>query len=258
MISARGIFYKLTGPKTAPTLVFSNSLGTDMSMWDAQLKYFQTDFQILQYDTRGHGGSHMPRGNSLSIEELGVDLLEVMDECQIQKTHFCGISLGGFTGIWLGAHHPERLFSLTLANTSPKIASPDIWANRIQLVQKEGLAPVAQASASRWFTEDFISSHPEQVKVITENLLRTSADGYTACCEVLRTTNLWDCLPQIKCHSLIISGQFDPVTTVKEGQTMHELIPESRLCVLPASHLSNIESAPLFNQTLADFLRDLR
>lgn len=252
MKSSRGIHYQLDGDEKLPVLVFSNSLGTDLSMWDFQAEQFKKDFHILRYDSRGHGGSD-EISSKFTIADLGEDLLQLMDELQIKKAHYCGLSIGGFTGIWLGSQHPERFKSLTLANTAPRISTAEVWEKRIELVQKEGLEPVAKTSASRWFTEKFIHDHPEVVDKISENLKQTRRSSYIGCCEVLRDTNLWSFLPLINIPTLVIAGDQDPVSGVLEAQKMVANIKSSRLSVLPASHLSNLEGDS-FNESLRDFL----
>lgn len=256
MKTRRGINYRWDGNENAPVLIFSNSLGTDLSMWDAQVEFLQNDFHILRYDTRGHGQSFYWE-EGLTIEDLGFDVIQMMDELEVEHAHYCGISLGGFTGLWLGHHQGPRLQSLTLANTSPRIATPEIWQQRIDLVKKEGLVAVAAASASRWFTPEFIKKNTTVVEALVANLVVTaSPQGYIACCEVLRDNNLWNLIPDIHCPSLILAGEFDPVTTVAEAYDMQAQLPKSQLRTLKASHLSNIESAE-FSMELSHFLTGL-
>jgi len=253
MKSSRGINYQLEGKDGAPVLVFSNSLGTDLSMWQTQAEFFAPNFRVLRYDTRGHGLSALISEN-FSLADLGEDLLSLLNELNIPKAHYCGLSLGGFTGLWLGRHHPQRFYSLTLANTAPKIGTAESWESRISLVEKEGLEPIAASSAQRWFTPAFIQEHPAEVAKFTHNLTKTSPQVYIDCCKILRDSDLWSNLPEIPLSTLVIAGDKDPVTTVTEAQDMIKKIKHSQLVILPASHLSNLEG-PGFSQALNHFIR---
>lgn len=234
MKSSRGIDYRFDGDENRPVLLFSNSLGTDYSMWDRQIEELKSSFRLLRYNTDGLKVN--------SIEDLGEQVVTLLDELKIEKVHYCGISLGGLIGMWLAAHRPERFLSFTLANTSPKIATADIWESRIQLVKREGLAPVAQASPSRWFTEEFTRRNPEVVQKSLVAFNSTPPQSYINCCEVLKKTDLWSLLPQIQARVLIIAGEHDLVTTVNEAKKMREALTNAQVIILPAAHLSNIEA----------------
>lgn len=235
MKTSSGIEYRLDGDEKKPVLLFSNSLGTDYSMWDRQVEELKSSFRLLRYNTDGTKVS--------SIEDLGEQVIGLLDELKIKKVHYCGISLGGLIGMWLGVHRPDRFLSLTLANTSPKIATADIWEARIQLVKSEGLGPVAQASPSRWFTDEFSNSHPEVVQKTLVAFDSTPPESYINCCEVLKKTDLWSLLPRIEARVLIIAGEKDLITTVEEAQRMKGVIRHSQVSILPAAHLSNIEAS---------------
>lgn len=281
MRSSRGIYYELTGPQQAPTLIFSNSLGTDLSMWQKQVDYFSPDYQILLYDTRGHGqspttspppeknkekefsyGSTTQNSPSLahswSLQDLGEDVIGLLDDCKIQKVHYCGISLGGFTGMWLAANYPERFLSMTLANTSPRISTAQAWQDRIDLVRQKGLAPVSEASPSRWFTAEYLKTHQDAAQEISRKMLRNSAEGYIACCRILKDTDLGTLLQKIKIPTLIIAGKYDSVTTEQEAKSLQTNIESSKLETLMTSHLSSYEQPENFNKVLHQWLTNLK
>ena len=168
--------YRLDGPQGAPVLVLSNSLGTDLGMWDTQVPAFAEHFQVLRYDTRGHGQSLVTEG-PYSIEQLGGDVLALLDALHIERAHFCGLSMGGLIGQWLGIHAGSRLHKLIVCNTAAKIGDPSVWNPRIEMVLRDGAAAMAglrDASIARWFTADFAQANPEQAKRITDMLAATS------------------------------------------------------------------------------------
>ncbi len=249
MKSALGIRYKLDGPAKAPVLLFSNSLGFDLSMWDKQVSGLQSSFQILRYDTRGHGSSDQI-SESFGIEDLGLDVIHLMDELTIRSAHFCGLSLGGLTGLWLAINHSQRFNAMIFSNTSAKIATEDVWKKRIELVETKGIATVALDSPARWFTEGFREAHPEEVTTFVKQLGRMSPKAYVACCKVLARTDLWSQIDQIKNEILVVGGEFDSTTTWAEAKRIASLIENSRLQKISASHISNVES-----ENFTDYLR---
>ncbi|QDA62372.1 3-oxoadipate enol-lactonase [Hymenobacter jejuensis] len=247
------VFYTLTGPVTAPVLVFSNSLGTDHTMWDAQLPALTAHFQVLRYDTRGHGQSAVTPG-PYSAELLGRDVLALLDALQLERAHFCGISLGGIIGQWLGIYAPERLNKLILSNTAAKIGTAEGWNARIQQVEQEGLDALAEATIGRWFTPEFQQAQPAEVQRILQSFQRTSPIGYVACCAAVRDADFWQDVRRISAPTYVLAGTEDPVTTVKDGEYLAQHIPNAHLLPLRAAHLANIEAAPAFNAAVRRFL----
>lgn len=232
--SKNGIQYQLEGQEGLPVILFSNSLGTEISMWDQQVEELKESYRILRYNTKAQGAK--------SIADLGNNVIELMDELNLPQVHFCGISLGGLTGIWLARYRSQRFHSLTLANTSPRIATPEVWQTRIELVKNSGLGPVAEGSAARWFTADFIKTNQAVVEKALKPFSKISPESYISLCEILKSTDLWSTLPDINVPVLIIGGEHDQVTTASEAQKMASLIQGSMLEILPAAHLSNIEA----------------
>src|SRR5271154_508406 len=144
------IYYDLSGPETAPVLVLSNSLGTDCSMWNAQLPEFEKYFSVLRYDTRGHGRSTVVPG-PYAFEQLGGDVVALLDALKIETVHFCGLSMGGMTGLWLAQHAADRLRKLIVCNASAKFGSVEAWEKRIAAVRAGGVKAVATQVIERWF-----------------------------------------------------------------------------------------------------------
>src|SRR5690348_13383147 len=171
-LGAAHVHYSLEGQSEAPVLMFSNSLGADFSMWDAQAATFQKKFRVLRYDTRGHGQSSATPG-PYSIEQLANDVLALLDSLKIARVHFCGLSMGGMIGMWLGMNAPERLNRLVLCNTGAKIGTADGWKSRIEAVQKNGMKSIAPAVVERWFTPAFRQKTPETIARILKMIVET-------------------------------------------------------------------------------------
>lgn len=247
------INYQTFGDASNPAIVFSNSLGTKYSMWQVQIEHFQKDHFVICYDTRGHGQSSAPQG-PYTIDQLGQDVVNLLDHLNIQKTDFCGISMGGLTGQWLAIHKPEYFNHVIVCNTAAKIGQEQAWNDRAKLVREQGLQPIAATAASRWFTERFIQSLAAVVESLSNDLAAGSAEGYASCCEALAKADLREELKNISVPVLVIAGQQDPVTTIADGQFMVDRIPDSQLAEINASHISNIEQPEAFNDILKTFL----
>lgn len=248
-----GIHYRTDGERGKPCLLLSNSLGTDLSMWDAQAAALAGDFFVVRYDTRGHGRS-ASGGAPFGIDRLGLDVVALLDHLDVERTAFCGISMGGLTGQWLGIHQPRRLTHLVLANTAARIGGAAPWQLRAEQVRRDGMAAVAEGAAARWFTPQFIAREADTVARLTSILRGQDAHGYAACCDVLAQADLHAGVGTITVPTLVIAGEHDPVTTVDDGRWLQQRIAGARLASLPASHISNIEAADLFTAQLHTFL----
>jgi 3-oxoadipate enol-lactonase/4-carboxymuconolactone decarboxylase len=249
------LFYRLEGNQGLPVLVLSHSIGTDHAMWEPQVQDLLAHFQVLRYDTRGHGASAAPPGE-YSVEQLGRDLLGLVDALEFPRFAFCGLSLGGAIGQWLAVHAPQRLTALILANTSPRLATPELWNQRIHAVQHGGMAEIADIAIQRFFSPDFIAQSSPCVATIRSLLLGTDGTGYAACCAALRDFDFHDRLPQIAVPTLVISGDWDVSTPwTGNGETLAQRIPGARALHLPAAHLSNLETPKSFTAALFGFLQ---
>jgi 3-oxoadipate enol-lactonase len=249
-----GLHVRLDGDAARPCLVLSNSLGTDLSMWDAQAEQLAADFFVVRYDTRGHGQSARGSGE-LTIERLGRDVLALLDHLGVEQAAFCGISMGGLTGQWLGIHAPERFSKLILANTAARIGNSEGWTARAAQVRQSGMDPIADGAPARWFTEDFIARAPGTVARMVSTLRAQAPEAYADCCDALARADLRAEVANIAVPTLAIAGEHDPVTTVADAQWLCERIPHARMATVPASHISNIEAAAEFTVNLSGFLR---
>jgi len=245
--------YALSGPAESPVLVLSNSLGTNFSMWDPQLPEFEKRLRVLRYDTRGHGQSSVTPG-PYRIEQLGRDVLHILDRLNIDRAHFCGLSLGGMTGMWLGVHARERLHKLVLCNTAARIGTADVWNVRIEAVRKGGMKSIAPAVIERWFTPAFRAAAPEAVARTERMIEATSSEGYAACCAAVRDTDQRETISSINTPTLVICGALDPATPPADGQFLATKISGARCVELPTAHLSNVEAAAQFSSEVIRFL----
>ncbi|MFL6446694.1 MAG: 3-oxoadipate enol-lactonase [Bryobacteraceae bacterium] len=248
------LFTDITGPENRPVIVFSHALGGDLSMWNRQVTRFADAHRILRYDLRGHGRS--PQAASpLKLEDLGADVLELLDHHGIERAHFCGLSLGGLIGQWLGLNAPERLLTLTLADTAPRMGSPEQWDERIQQIERGGMSAIAGATMERWFTEAFRKAEPETVAHVRSVLEATSPAGYIASAKVVRE-GLGGNIEEISVPTLVATGTFDAAAKPEESSKMAARIPRSRYAELNAAHISPLEASGQFNDALAAFLEE--
>jgi 3-oxoadipate enol-lactonase len=249
------LHYRIDGDPTRPCVVLSNSLGTDLSMWEPQAAALARDFHVLRYDTRGHGRSG--RGTApVTLERLGRDVVGLLDVLAVSRAHFCGISMGGMTGLWLGIHQPQRFGKLVLANTAARIGTPEGWQARARQVRRDGMGGVADGAAGRWFTPAFIEREPHLVARMIGRLREQDAEGYAACCDALADADLRAGVGSIAVPTLVIAGEHDPVTTVDDGAWLAGTLSDAKLAVVPASHISNLEAAAAFTEAVQSFLSD--
>lgn len=247
------IHYDLTGPSGAPTLVFSNSLGQTFAMWDPQMPAFQKRFRVLRYDTRGHGQSSVTPG-PYSIEQLARDVLGLLDELKLDRVFFCGLSMGGQTGMWLALNAPTRLHKLVLCNTAAKIGSPETWSPRIEGVRSGGAKAVSAAVMERWFSPGFRANSPDVVASTKRVFETVNSEGYIANCIAIRDFDARESIARIRVPTLVITGTQDAATTPAEGHYLADRIPGARYVELNAAHLSNIEVPADFTHELNSFL----
>ena len=245
--------YRLDGPEQAPVLVFSNPVATSRWVWEPQAAYFRQHFRVLTYDTRGHGASDAP-GGEYAIDDLGRDVLALLDHLEVEQACFCGLSLGGMTGMWLAAHHPERIGKLVLSSCVPHVGNAPIWNARIQAVMQNGMAEIAQAQVSRWFREDFAVRQREVYQAFEQGIRDTPALGYAGCCAVLRDADLNGELSRIVCQTLVLAGDGDVVTPCEKVKAGADAIPHAEFTVLPGGHLLNRDAGARFDETVESFL----
>jgi 3-oxoadipate enol-lactonase len=213
----------------------------------------ESRFHLLRYDMRGHGNSDLVEG-PCSISTLGQDVLALLDELRIDKVHFCGLSVGGVIGQWLGVYAPERLRSLILCNTAAKIGTAESWNKRITDVEQHGLAFITEAVLERWFTPAFRRASPDAVAPFRAMLHATNPRGYVLVCTALRDMDQRKLVGEIRLPTCVIAGEHDPATTLDDGRFLQSQIPGATLISFPVAHISNVEAAAQFDQAVIDFL----
>ena len=247
--------HTLDGPEDAPVVVFSNSLGTTGAMWDAQAAALSERFRVLRYDARGHGRTPAPAG-PYTVGDLAGDVLALLDRLGLERVSFCGLSIGGMTGMWLGVHAPERIDRLAICCTGMQLPTAEMWMERAAQVRREGMGSVIDASIERWFTLGFRERNPEVVGRIREIFLTTDPEGYAGCCEALAEFDMRGRLDGVTAPTLVIAGADDPVGTPERAAAIAEEIEGSRLVVLPqARHLAAVEQADAVTRELEELLR---
>ena len=248
------IHHRLDGPADAPVLALPSSLGTTIELWDSNLARWTESFRVLRYDQRGHGRSRAPDG-PYSVEELGQDFLELLDELGLDRVSFCGLSFGGATGMWLAANAPERIERLVLACTSARFGEPEYWLERAARVREDGVDVIADSVLARWFTPRFIAEQPDVVARLRRVLLATPPEGYAASCEALADWDFHDRLAAIRAPTLVVAAADDPATPPEHGRLLADRIPGAKLVVLrDAAHVANVEQAEAFSALVTEHL----
>ena len=251
------INYEVSGNPDKPWLTFSNSLATNLHMWDEQARVLADDFHILRYDKRGHGDSE-PVGGAYSFDDLIADIVGLWDHLGIEQTHFVGLSIGGMTVQGIMLKHPERLKAVVVANSMGKVAPEFVgaWQDRIDLSHEKGMDPLIQPTMERWFTEGFRNQGTPEAQAIADMIATTSVNGYAGCAAAIQNLNYLDSLGQISgIPVLFIAGAQDAGTPPAGMEAMHANMPGSEYVLLdPAAHISNVERPDAFNEALTGFL----
>lgn len=255
--TTRGVFrVAVSGDEAAPALVLCNSLGTTLEMWAPQVSAFSAHYRVIRHDTRGHGGSPLTEG-PYRVETLGQDVLAILDALQIERAAFCGVSLGGHTGLWLGIHAGARLRAIAVCNSAAKIGTSAGWHERAAMVRRqgeEGMRSLAASAPGRWFTDAFVRAESGVVQGVQAQIAGIDPEGYASCCDALADSDLRADIGRITAPTLLVAGEADPVTTIEDAKAMQDTIAGARLSVLPTSHLSNLEQPEAFNAAVMDFL----
>lgn len=242
------------GDPDAPVAMLSNSLLSSYGMWDDQMDVLTEHFQVLRYDTRGHGGTDAPEG-PYSIDLFVEDVVGLLDHLGIKKVHFIGLSMGGFISQLLAAKYPQRVISLTLCDTACIMPPASLWNDRIETAETDGIEALISGTLERWFTAQFHDTGVEAINKIRNMIRNTGVQGYVNCCKAIRDMDQCHILSDIKAPTNIIVGADDPACPVSAAETLHAGIAGSKLVVLKnAAHLPNIEKKDEFNAALMGFL----
>lgn len=247
------IAYSTAGRPWRPALILAHSLGSDRRMWEPQVLALKEQYYIVSIDNIGHGESDVPTGD-YSVADMAAGVLAVADAEELGQFHYCGLSVGGITGQYLGVHHADRLVSLTVCNTAAKIGTPELWNERIDIARSQGMGALVDGVIARWFSPDFAERNPDRLALARQTLLATNSDGYAGVSAALRDTDLRDVVGLIALPTMVIGGANDQATPIEQARWLHSQIDDSRLVELDAAHLSNLDREPEFTAALEQFL----
>jgi 3-oxoadipate enol-lactonase len=255
-IKANGINfnYQIDGPEKAPWLTLSNSLATDLTMWDEQVAQLKGSFRILCYDQRGHGGTDAPEGR-YTFDLLFEDAVALLDALNIERTHFCGLSMGGVTTLGLAKHHAERLDRIIVcdAGAGSTPTSSQQWEERIAIAREKGMQPLVEPTVARWFPPQIVAANPPYLDKVRKMIRATPVNGFIGCAAALANYDIRPGLEKIDRRALFIVGAQD--ATVPGMKEMHAKVPGAAYVELdPAAHISNLDQPEKFTRAMRDFL----
>ena len=245
------IYVEVEGPERAPVLMLSNSLGTTLHMWDRQVAPFTQHFRLVRYDRRGHGRSGVPKG-PYTMERLGRDVLAVLDALNLSRINWCGLSMGGMVGQWLGANAPERIERLVLTNTSSYFADKTMWNDRLKLVRRKAFQRSPRRTWSAGSPRDSANVRPTPSRGCRRCSPRPRSKAISP---AARRCATWT-TAKIKAPTLVIAGKHDPATPPEANEYIKNHIPGARLALLDAAHISNVEQAEAYTNAVLEFLLD--
>ncbi len=251
------LHYVSDGPDDRDVVVLSGSLGSDVRMWQPQVApLVDAGYRVVRHDHRGHGGSPVPPG-PYTLDDLGGDATTLLDTLGSARVHWVGLSLGGMLGMWLAAHRPDRIASLTACCTSAKVGPPEMWAERARTVSERGTGAIAEAIVDRWFTPAFAAAHPDRIDFYQRMVAATPAEGYAGCCRAIERMDLLDGLGTITAPTLVIAGADDPATPPEHGQRIADGVPGARYNVVAdAAHLASAEQPDVVTSLVLDHLKE--
>ena len=250
------VHYDLAGPAGAPVVMFANSLGTSLQVWDPQAAALAGSYGVLRYDKRGHGLTECPHG-ACTVELLADDARALLDALGIERVHFCGLSIGGMIGQALAARSPERVASLVLCDTANRIGPADLWDERIAAIQAFGLPSIADAVLARWFTPGFLAQHRAETRGAANMLTRTPVEGYVGCCLAIRDADLRADDARIRCPTLVVVGDEDAATPPAAARELVDAIAGARLAVIAgAAHIPTLERPERLTELVSGFLAE--
>jgi 3-oxoadipate enol-lactonase len=250
------VHYNLAGPAGAPVVMMSNSLGTSLAIWDPQAEALLSRFRVLRYDTRGHGLTDCPTAaKGYTIDQLSADAVALLDALELDAVHFCGLSIGGLIGQRLAATAPQRVKSLILCDTAPRIGPPQMWDDRVAAIRKGGIEVIAEGTMQRWFTTRFQVERQAELAGIRNMLVRTPPEGYIGCSLAIRDAELGPDDRKISCPTLVVVGESDPATPPSAAREIADAIKGARLeLIANAAHIVTIEQPAALNRLLTGFL----
>lgn len=257
-IKANGISFniEIDGPEGAPWLVFSNSLATDLGMWDDQAAHFSNRFRVLRYDQRGHGKTDAPEGR-YTFDLLMADVLSLMDTLKVERAHFCGLSMGGATGMGLAQRHADRLSRVILCDNGFQStpATAKAWEERIAVARSGGMTALVNSTLARWFPPETLAANPPHIPKIRQMILTTPVNGFVGCSAALADHNFRPGVGAVKLPVLLISGEKDGTNAATMREIQKEMIAGTRYVEIPGGgHISNMDRPAMFTKAVDEFL----
>ncbi|MEU5957898.1 3-oxoadipate enol-lactonase [Streptomyces sp. NPDC047525] len=250
------IAYRFDGDQSKPVLLLSNSIGTDLHMWDGQVPALTEHFRLLRYDARGHGASDVPDG-PYSLDRLGRDVVELLDALGLQRVHVLGLSLGGIVAQWLGIHVPERVDRLVLSNTAAHLGPAGQWDQPIaELLQAPDMQATAEMFLHNWFPASMLRGDNEITEGFRRTLLATQRQGVAGSWAAVRDYDLRRTAALIPNPTLVIAGEHDTVTSAEHGRQLAATVPGAHFTLLPTVHMANVEGQTQFLDTVVAFLTE--
>jgi len=247
--------YEIDGSQDGAVVMFSNSLASNLHMWDGQVPVLtEAGYRVLRYDSRGHGQSAAPQG-PYTMEMLTAAAVGLMDVLGLEKVHFCGLSKGGMVGQMLGTQYTDRLISLTLCDTAAQLPPREIWEERMNNAREKGMAALVDAFVDRWLTKPGQQRLPDEIKKVRKMISETPVEGFCGCCCAIRDMDQRESIRSISTPTLVMVGEHDPGTPVSAATLIHERIASSEMkIVYDAAHFINVEQADVFHDAFLNFL----
>lgn len=250
------LHYRVVGKADGPTLVFLNSLGSDLRIWQEVAPAFTDRFRVVLYDKRGHGLSDAPPA-PYTMDDHADDLLALLDRVQVSTAVLIGLSVGGMIAQRIAVRAPERVAALVLCDTAAKIGAPEMWVERIAAVETDGIGSIADRILERWFTPEFRTNRVEDYTGWKNMLVRIPAHGYSGTCASIRDADLTMDAGKINVATLCVVGDQDGSTPPDLVRHTADLIPGARFEVITnAGHIPCIEQPAVLTRLIEEHLRE--
>ncbi|MFE1974078.1 bifunctional 3-oxoadipate enol-lactonase/4-carboxymuconolactone decarboxylase PcaDC [Streptomyces hygroscopicus] len=252
------LHYDLSGPATAPPLILGPSVGTSLAVWEPQLPALARTHRVLRWDLPGHGGSPaalLPSDGSATIDQLAALVLRLADDQGWERFAYAGVSLGGAVGLYLAAHHPDRVGRLSVICSSARFGEPSSWRERARLVREEGTEAMVASRTGVWFSRETAAT--PRGRALLADLRATDRAGYAACCDVLADYDMRAALPSVTAPTLVVAGREDPATPPAHAREIADAVPGASLLeIAGAGHLAGVERPESVTSALLSHLAD--
>jgi 3-oxoadipate enol-lactonase len=247
------LHHRVVGRRSGPTVVVGGSIGCTLDSWNSLLDALGQEFRVIVYDHRGHGGSPAPPG-PYTLDELAADVVALLDEWEVERAHFVGLSLGGMVAQHIASHDRDRVDRLVLLCTAAHYDDPASWRERAAVVREGGTEQVADVSLQRWLTADYRREHPSEVQRWRRAIVGVDPEGYAGCCEAIAAMDLRPDLPRIQAPTLVLAGADDPAAPPAQVRDLAASIPGAQFGVVPGAHVPTIDHPDPVNKAIRGHL----